>query len=118
MLPFTLSNTVPTILVIEAMCQMSFDMHYKMDAVSFRYWDDCVDPEDLEAMWADPNVRAEWIGVGETKGSKVHLSRDPDGQPYLTQTEMRVSLSFTDSFTRFSSYVRPKIYIIIENSKY
>lgn len=50
MLQFTLSNTVPTLLVIEAMCQMSFDMHYKMDAVSFRYWDDCVDPEDLEAM--------------------------------------------------------------------
>lgn len=69
----------------------------------------------------DPNVRAEWIGVGESKGSKVHLSRDPDGQPYLTQTEMRVrsnhlSLSFTDSFTRVSSYVWLKIYNIIENS--
>ncbi|KAH6836667.1 hypothetical protein C2S53_005418 [Perilla frutescens var. hirtella] len=60
-----------------------------METISFKYWNDCVDPEDLEAMWAEPNVRAEWIGVGETKGSKVHLSRDPDGQPYLTQTEMR-----------------------------
>ncbi|KAI3456664.1 hypothetical protein Pfo_013327 [Paulownia fortunei] len=60
-----------------------------MAAVSFKYWNDCVDPEDLEAMWMEPDVRAEWINVGETKGSKVHLSRDPDGQPYLTQTEMR-----------------------------
>ncbi|KAK6123888.1 hypothetical protein DH2020_042379 [Rehmannia glutinosa] len=60
-----------------------------MATVSFKYWDDCVDPDDLEAMWMEPDVRAEWINVGETKGSKVHLSRDPDGQPYLTQTEMR-----------------------------
>ncbi|XP_019242301.1 PREDICTED: uncharacterized protein LOC109222392 [Nicotiana attenuata] len=60
-----------------------------MASVSFKYWDDCVDPHDLEAMWADPDVRAEWLNAGETKGSKVHLSRDPDGQPYLTQTEMK-----------------------------
>ncbi|KAL3851019.1 hypothetical protein ACJIZ3_012901 [Penstemon smallii] len=60
-----------------------------MALVSFKYWDDCVDPKDLEAMWAEPDVRAEWIAVGETRGAKVHLSRDPDGQPYLTQTEMR-----------------------------
>lgn len=59
-------------------------------ANSFMYWNDCVDPDDLEAMWMDPAVRAEWIEVGETKGQKVHLSRDPDGQPYLTQTEMKV----------------------------
>ncbi|KAL3503760.1 hypothetical protein ACH5RR_038209 [Cinchona calisaya] len=57
--------------------------------VSFIYWDDCVDPQDLEAMWMDPAVRAEWLNAGETKGSKVHLSRDPDGQPYLTQTEIK-----------------------------
>lgn len=61
-----------------------------MAAISFKYWDDCVDPEDLEALWEEPDVRAEWIIAGETKGSKVHISRDPDGQPYLTQTEMRV----------------------------
>lgn len=61
-----------------------------MASVSFKYWDDCVDPLDLEAMWLDPEVRAEWLNAGETKGSKVHLSRDPDGQPYLTQTEMKV----------------------------
>lgn len=60
-------------------------------AVSFKYWDDCVDPQDMEALWADPEVRSEWINAGETKGQKVHLSRDPDGQPYLTQTEMKVS---------------------------
>ncbi|KAJ7948988.1 Transglycosylase SLT domain [Quillaja saponaria] len=57
--------------------------------VSFRYWDDCVDPQDLEEMWEVPEVSAEWINAGETRGQKVHLSRDPDGQPYLTQTEMR-----------------------------
>ncbi|EPS74207.1 hypothetical protein M569_00548, partial [Genlisea aurea] len=57
--------------------------------VSFKYWDDCVDPDDLQAMWLEPEVRTEWIAVGETEGSKVHLSRDPDGHPYLTQTEMR-----------------------------
>ncbi|GER52779.1 hypothetical protein STAS_30265 [Striga asiatica] len=60
-----------------------------MAGVSFKYWNDCVDPKDLEAMWMEPDVRTEWINVGETKGSKVHLSRDPDGHPYLTQTEMR-----------------------------
>ncbi|CAI9784031.1 unnamed protein product [Fraxinus pennsylvanica] len=60
-----------------------------MATVSFKYWNDCVDPQDLEAMWTDPDVRAEWLNVGETMGSKVHLSRDPDGQPYLTQTEMK-----------------------------
>ncbi|KAL0353384.1 UNVERIFIED_CONTAM: hypothetical protein Sangu_0919700 [Sesamum angustifolium] len=51
--------------------------------------DDCVDPEDLDAMWIEPDVSAEWTDVGETKGLKVHLSRDPDGHPYLTQTEMK-----------------------------
>lgn len=60
-----------------------------MASVSFKYWDDCVDHLDLDSMWADPDVKAEWLNVGETKGSKVHLSRDPDGQPYLTQTEMK-----------------------------
>ncbi|XP_019183181.1 PREDICTED: uncharacterized protein LOC109178104 isoform X2 [Ipomoea nil] len=60
-----------------------------MGCVSFRFWDDCVNLLDLEAMWMDPNVSAEWVSVGETKGSKVHLSRNPDGQPYLTQTEMK-----------------------------
>ncbi|KZV32912.1 hypothetical protein F511_01423 [Dorcoceras hygrometricum] len=60
-----------------------------MTSVSFKYWDDCVDPLDLDLMWSDPDVKAEWLNVGETKGSKVHLSRDPDGQPYLTQTEMK-----------------------------
>ncbi|KAM7532397.1 hypothetical protein LguiB_035807 [Lonicera macranthoides] len=56
---------------------------------SFKYWDDCVDAEDMEAMWMDPQVKDEWINAGEDVGSKVHLSRDPDGQPYLTQTEMK-----------------------------
>lgn len=58
-------------------------------AVSFKYWDECVDTLDMEAMWLDPDVSSEWINAGEVKGQKVHLSRDPDGQPYLTQTEMK-----------------------------
>ncbi|XP_022969448.1 uncharacterized protein LOC111468447 isoform X1 [Cucurbita maxima] len=58
-------------------------------AIGFKYWDDCVDPEDMEAMWNYPEVCAEWLDAGESKTQKVHLSRDPDGQPYLTQTEMK-----------------------------
>ncbi|XP_010260554.1 PREDICTED: uncharacterized protein LOC104599645 isoform X2 [Nelumbo nucifera] len=58
-------------------------------AISFKYWDDCIDPKDMEAMWMDPDVSTEWINAGETRGQKVHLSRDPDGQPFLTQTEMK-----------------------------
>ena len=62
-------------------------------SVSFKYWDDCVDPEDMEAMWRTPEVSAEWLDAGETRGQTVHLSRDPDGQPYMTQTEMKVILA-------------------------
>uniref|UniRef100_A0A1D1YA08 Endo-type membrane-bound lytic murein transglycosylase A n=1 Tax=Anthurium amnicola TaxID=1678845 RepID=A0A1D1YA08_9ARAE len=58
-------------------------------AVNFKYWDDCVDAEDMRALWMDPVVNNEWTDVGETTGQKVHLSRDPDGQPFLTQIEMR-----------------------------
>ena len=61
-------------------------------AVNFKYWDDCVDPLDMEAMWKIPEVNAEWLDAGEKRGQKVHLSRDPDGQPYLTQKEMKVQL--------------------------
>ncbi|XP_031394359.1 uncharacterized protein LOC116205744 isoform X2 [Punica granatum] len=57
--------------------------------VSFKYWNDCVDKLDLEAMWLVPDVSTEWLDAGETRDQKVHLSRDPDGQAYLTQTEMR-----------------------------
>lgn len=56
----------------------------------FKYWNDCVHPLDIEALWLDPQVRTEWLDAGETKGENVHLSRDPEGQPFLTQTEMRV----------------------------
>ncbi|KAK9152196.1 hypothetical protein Syun_010505 [Stephania yunnanensis] len=58
-------------------------------AVSFKYWDECLDPQDLEALWGDPEVSKEWIDAGEDRSQKVHLSRDPDGQTYLTQTEMK-----------------------------
>lgn len=62
-------------------------------AVSFKYWNDCVDPQEMEALWMDPEIRMEWLEAGETKGQKVHMSRDPDGQPYLTQTEMKAVAS-------------------------
>lgn len=42
-------------------------------------------------MWQDPIVSKEWTDAGEEQGQKVHLSRDPDGEAYLTQTEMMVS---------------------------
>lgn len=64
-------------------------------AVSFKFWDDCVDNQDLDLMWNHPDVEAEWLNAGETRGSKVHLSRDPDGQPFLTQTEMRVMVQLS-----------------------
>ena len=62
---------------------------YKMP-VSFKYWDDCLDPDDMRLMWADPHVSKEWTDAGEEQGQKVHLSRDPDGEAYLTQTEIMV----------------------------
>ncbi|KAJ3679290.1 hypothetical protein LUZ60_017301 [Juncus effusus] len=58
-------------------------------SVSFKYWDDCVEPEDMQVMWHNADVSKEWIDAGEKIGQKVHLSRDPDGEPYLTQTEMK-----------------------------
>ncbi|KAI3414918.1 SLT domain-containing protein [Psidium guajava] len=57
--------------------------------ISFKYWDDCVDHLDMEALWTIPDVSTEWTNAGETRGQKVSLSRDPDGQKYLTQNEMR-----------------------------
>ncbi|KQJ93546.1 hypothetical protein BRADI_3g05286v3 [Brachypodium distachyon] len=63
--------------------------------VSFKYWDDCLDPDDLRLMWADPQVSKEWIDAGEEQGQKVHLSRDPDGEAYLTQTEMMAVAAIT-----------------------
>ncbi|XVF87919.1 hypothetical protein PTKIN_Ptkin19aG0007000 [Pterospermum kingtungense] len=76
--------------------------------VSFKYWDDCVDPEDMEAMWNQPEVRREWLDVGETQGQRVHLSRDPDGQPYLTQTEMRAVAEIVTR-THFDSLIDPEM---------
>ncbi|KAF3448768.1 hypothetical protein FNV43_RR09481 [Rhamnella rubrinervis] len=58
-------------------------------AINFKYWDDCIDSQDMEAMWNTPEVNTEWLAAGESRHKKVHLSRDPDGQPYLTQTEMK-----------------------------
>lgn len=50
-----------------------------------------MDQEELELMWLNEEVNHEWIEAGETKENKVHLSRDSDGQIYLTHTELRVS---------------------------
>ncbi|XP_068657557.1 uncharacterized protein [Aristolochia californica] len=75
-------------------------------AACFKYWNDCVEPEDLEAMWADPEVSQEWIDAGETKEQKILLSRDPDGQPFLTQTEMRAVAEITVS-RHFDSQIDP-----------
>ncbi|KAJ7559112.1 hypothetical protein O6H91_04G070600 [Diphasiastrum complanatum] len=58
-------------------------------APSMKYWDDWVEPDDMQAMWSHPSVLKEWIAAGELKGQKVHISRNPDGQPYLTHVEMR-----------------------------
>ncbi|KAG6499258.1 hypothetical protein ZIOFF_039015 [Zingiber officinale] len=58
-------------------------------SVSYKYWDDCVDPDEMRLLWKYPEVRKEWIDAGENIGQKVLLSRDPEGQLYLTQTEMR-----------------------------
>ncbi|GMJ02839.1 hypothetical protein like AT1G16290 [Hibiscus trionum] len=77
-------------------------------SVSFKYWDDCADAEDLEAMWNHPDVRLEWEDAGETKGLRVHLSRDPDGQPYLTQTEMRAVAEIVTS-RQFDSQIDPEM---------
>ncbi|XP_039055732.1 uncharacterized protein LOC120198455 [Hibiscus syriacus] len=77
-------------------------------SVSFKYWDDCADPEDLEAMWNHPDVRTEWEDAGETKGLRVHLLRDPDGQPYLTQTEMRAVAEIVTR-RQFDSQVDPEM---------
>ncbi|XP_044953893.1 uncharacterized protein LOC123404044 isoform X2 [Hordeum vulgare subsp. vulgare] len=46
-------------------------------------------------MWADPHVSKEWIDAGEEQGQKVHLSRDPDGEAYLTQTEIMAVAAIT-----------------------
>lgn len=74
--------------------------------ISFKYWDDCVDHLDMEALWLIPDVSTEWTNVGETRGQKVCLSRDPDGQKYLTQNEMRAVAEITVR-RHFSSKVDP-----------
>ncbi|URE39354.1 Peptidase, trypsin-like serine and cysteine proteases [Musa troglodytarum] len=43
----------------------------------------------MRLLWKDADVCKEWLDAGEKKGKKVLLSRDPEGQLYLTQTEMR-----------------------------
>ncbi|XP_024532668.1 uncharacterized protein LOC112346933 [Selaginella moellendorffii] len=58
-------------------------------AVSMKYWDDWADPQDMDAMWSHPEINKEWIAAGEIFGKKVHMLRDPDGRPYITQTELQ-----------------------------
>jgi hypothetical protein len=40
-------------------------------------------------MWNHPDVCKEWLAAGEERGQKVHMSRNFDGKPYVTHTEMR-----------------------------
>ena len=63
-----------------------------------KYWDDWADVEDMEAMWNHPQVCKEWIQAGEERGMKVHMSRNFDGKPYVTQTEMKVKRTNLGSF--------------------
>lgn len=62
-------------------------------APTMKYWDDWADVEDMEAMWNHPEVCQEWLKVGEERGMKVHFSRNFDGKPYVTHTEMKVNNS-------------------------
>ncbi|KAI4342421.1 hypothetical protein MLD38_027052 [Melastoma candidum] len=66
-----------------------------MMMAGFKYWEDCILNLDMEAMWLIPDVSSEWESAGETRGHKVRFSRDPQGQPYLTQTEMRAVAEIT-----------------------
>lgn len=67
-----------------------------------KFWDDWVDVEDMEAMWNHPEVRDEWLRVGEERGMKVHLSRNFDGKPYVTHTEMKVNTQLSFYYLHFS----------------
>ncbi|KAI5061190.1 hypothetical protein GOP47_0023695 [Adiantum capillus-veneris] len=57
-------------------------------APTMKYWDDWADAKDMEAMWNDTDVCAEWVAAGEKQGVKVHMSRNSSGKPYVTLTEM------------------------------
>ncbi|KAK9155552.1 hypothetical protein Sjap_003032 [Stephania japonica] len=99
-------STIPVALTSFEVALTSFELQLELDqwecqqayyvndifiliTLSFKYWDECLDPQDLEALWGDPEVSKQRIGAREDRGQKVHLSRDLDGQPYLTQTEMK-----------------------------
>ncbi|KAJ0042542.1 hypothetical protein Pint_18104 [Pistacia integerrima] len=77
-------------------------------AVSYKYWDDCVDPEDMKEMWKEVEVSTEWLDAGEDRGQKVHLSRDPDGEPFLTQTEIKAVVNITVR-RHFDSQIDPEM---------
>lgn len=67
-----------------------------MEIPSYKYWEDCIDGGDVREMWMDSDVCKEWISVGERKDHKVLLSRDPDGNTFLTQTELMVIFTLQD----------------------
>lgn len=60
-------------------------------APTLKFWDDCADPEDIQALWAHQAVNKEWTAAGEKPGQKVHMSRTFEGPACITETEMRVS---------------------------
>ncbi|BBN19609.1 hypothetical protein MPTK1_8g12060 [Marchantia polymorpha subsp. ruderalis] len=58
-------------------------------APTLKFWDDCADPEDIQALWAHQAVNKEWTAAGEKPGQKVHMSRTFEGPACITETEMR-----------------------------
>ncbi|KAL2609169.1 hypothetical protein R1flu_027742 [Riccia fluitans] len=58
-------------------------------APTLKFWDDCADPKDIQALWDHPAVNKEWTAAGEKPGQKVHMSRTFEGPACITETEMK-----------------------------
>jgi hypothetical protein len=72
---------------------------------ALKFWDDCADPTDIQALWAHPAVKNEWLTAGEKPGQKVHLSRAFEGKVTITEIEMRVSFCFSTLLSFARDYV-------------
>ncbi|WOL12271.1 hypothetical protein Cni_G21037 [Canna indica] len=75
-------------------------------SVSYKYWNDCVKEGKMKLLWKNPEVRKEWVDAGFETNGKVLISRDPEGQLYLTQTEMR-AVAETVIRQHFNSQIEP-----------
>lgn len=69
-----------------------------MPEKEWTYWDEKISPEDLDAMWRHPEVKKEWTASNEKKG-EVRFARDAELRPYLTTTEVKVSIMWTCCLT-------------------